>query len=93
MLLFPGDFLYTRFRYPRVYFSIISINILSVDTVEAAAKAHWSARAVSLTGPPFWLRGLQIKASHGTSLRKSTGIPVLRVFHIRGYSQESNPRV
>jgi hypothetical protein len=84
-------------EYPRFYFSIMrSINILSAATVEAAAQAtelraqfHWLA-------PTFWPQGLQIKASHGVSLRKSTGIykfPVLRVFDIRGDSQERVHRV
>jgi hypothetical protein len=49
---------YTRFRYPRFYFSVIrSINILSAATVEAAAKAHWVARAVSLTRPTILTPG------------------------------------
>jgi hypothetical protein len=43
--LFPvhhtGGSSYQGFRYPRFYFSIMnSINIVSVDTVEAAAQAQ-----------------------------------------------------
>jgi hypothetical protein len=83
------------FAYPRFYFSIMrNISILSAATLEAVAQAHWVARAVSLTRPPFWLRGIQIKASHGLSLRKSTGIytfPILRVLDIRGIRRNSTP--
>jgi hypothetical protein len=40
------------FTYPPFYFSIMmSINILSVATVEVAAQARCVARAVSLTRP------------------------------------------
>jgi hypothetical protein len=47
-----GDSRYTRFRYPRFYFSIMrSIDILSATTVEASAQTHWVARAVPLTRP------------------------------------------
>jgi hypothetical protein len=35
-----GESRCTRFRCPRYYFSIMSINILSVVAVEAAAQAH-----------------------------------------------------
>jgi hypothetical protein len=62
--------------------------------MEAAAQAHWVARAFHWLALPFWLRALQIKASHGASLRKYTGIytfPVLRVLNIRGDSQERDP--
>jgi hypothetical protein len=38
---------------------------------------HWLA-------PPFWLWGLQIKVSHGVSLKKSMGMfPVLCIFYIQ----------
>jgi hypothetical protein len=65
-------FAFRLFAYPRFfYFSIMrSVNTLSSVTVEAAAQGHWVARAVSLTRPTILTPGLQIKASHGVSLRK-----------------------
>jgi hypothetical protein len=66
------------FANPLFYFSIMSIDIQSADTVEAAAQAHWVARPFHWEfhwlAPPFWLRGLQINASHGASLRKSAAM-------------------
>jgi hypothetical protein len=59
-----GSSRYTRFRYPRSYFSIMrSVNILFTAMIEAAATDHWLA-------PQFWLRGLKIKAFHCVSLWK-----------------------
>jgi hypothetical protein len=34
---------YSRFRYPRFYFNMMSNDILSADTAEAAAQFHWLA--------------------------------------------------
>lgn len=62
-----------------------SSNIVSAVAVEAVEHSHCAWRAVSLTRRPFWLQGLQIKASHDASLGKRKE----RV--IRGNSQESNP--
>jgi hypothetical protein len=50
---------------------------------ELRAQFHWLA-------PPFWLRGLQIKASHGVSLRKSIYIYIY--IHTRWFAA-TQPRV
>jgi hypothetical protein len=55
---YTGDSRYTRFRYPRFYFSITrSINIPSAIMVEAATQAPWLARAISLTRPTILTPG------------------------------------
>jgi hypothetical protein len=64
------------FAYLRFYFGFMrNISILSAAAVVAAAQAHWVARAhFHWLAPPFWLWRIEIKASHGVSLWKSTGM-------------------
>jgi hypothetical protein len=86
------------FAYQRFYFSIMrSINILSTATVEAAAQAHWVARAVSLTLPTILTPGTINQDLSRRITQKNPRAcytsPVLRVFSIRGDSQERDPRV
>jgi hypothetical protein len=90
-----GDSRYTRFRYPRSYFSTMrSINILSAATVEAVSQAHWVALAVSLTRPTFDYRDYKLRpllVYHSENQRVCYAFPVLRVFDVRGDSQERKP--
>jgi hypothetical protein len=78
---------YTWFRNLQFYFIFTSsIDTLSAATAEAAELAEFSEQ----------FRGLQITAFHGASVRKSMGIytfPVLRIFDMRGYLRDRNPRV
>jgi hypothetical protein len=79
-----GDSRFTRFRYPRFYFTVMrSINILPAVTLEAAAQAHWVVLSVSLTRPTILLRGLQTKVPNGFWLRKSTGMLYVSRFRRR----------
>jgi hypothetical protein len=75
-----GDCRYTRFRFPRVYISVVLFQYHEEHHYPIRGHGRsWRAGPLSCAqfhwlAPLFWLRGLQIKVSHGISLRKSTGM-------------------
>jgi hypothetical protein len=94
-----GDCLHTRFWYQRFLFWYheyqyqYQYHIRSHGrsrSTEMRAQFHWLA-------PPFWLRWLQTKASHGASLRKSTGMLYVSRFtrfrYMRRFAGTHSPRL
>jgi hypothetical protein len=83
------------FGYKQFYFTIMRrISILSAATVEAAAQVQWVARGFTDSLHHFDSGDYKVwslMVYHSENPRVCYTFAVLRVFDIRGDSQESNP--